>query len=115
LAGGLVRSKSELVIANYLYQKGITYHYERPLEGSNVAGKLRPDFTFITDSGDVILWEHLGMLDRGDYRQAWDWKREWYSQNGYEEGQNLFTTSEGPGLDMRSVMEVAERVSRALL
>ncbi|MBA3318916.1 MAG: ATP-binding domain-containing protein [Gemmatimonadales bacterium] len=113
-AGELVRSKSELVIANHLHAKGLQYHYERPLDGTIVAGKLRPDFSFVTDAGDVILWEHLGMLDRADYRQSWDWKRDWYANNGYNEGQNLFTTSEGPGLDMRSVTEVAERVSKAM-
>ena len=50
------------------------YFYERPLEGTKSPGRLRPDFSFVTDAGDVIIWEHLGMLDRDDYRRGWEWK-----------------------------------------
>jgi AAA domain/UvrD-like helicase C-terminal domain len=112
--GELVRSKSELVIANHLHRLGLNYHYERVLEGSAAPGRLRPDFSFIDDAGDVILWEHLGMLARDDYRRAWDWKREWYKQNGFEEGRNLFTTSEMEGLDMQAVDAAAKSVAHAI-
>jgi hypothetical protein len=112
--GELVRSKSELVIANYLHGRGIPYRYERPVDGTAVPGKLRPDFSFETDAGDLLLWEHLGMLDRPDYQKAWEWKREWYHQNGFKEGENLFTTTEDPGFDMTSVQNVVEAVAAAL-
>ena len=112
--GELVRSKSELVIANYLHKEGLQYHYERPLLGDAVLGRLRPDFSFITDAGDVILWEHLGMLDRDDYRKGWEWKRKWYLDNGFVEGKTLFTTSEGPGLNMDDVTKVTKKVLTAL-
>jgi hypothetical protein len=112
--GELVRSKSELAIANYLHSRGLAYRYERPVEGTVAPGKMRPDFTFETDAGDLLLWEHLGMLDRPDYRRAWEWKREWYHQNGFNEGENLFTTTEGPGMDMGSVENVAALVAAAL-
>ena len=62
--GVLVRSKSELVIANHLESIGLDYHYERPLEGEGTGGRRWPDFTFVDDAGDVVVWEHLGMLDR---------------------------------------------------
>ena len=51
--GELVRSKSELLIAEKLNALGVTYHYERPLEGTVEPGRLRPDFSFIDDAGDV--------------------------------------------------------------
>jgi len=70
----MVRSKSELVIANHLFDVGLPYLYERPLEGTISPGRLRPDFSFVTDAGDVIVWEHLGMLDCDDYRRGWEWK-----------------------------------------
>jgi hypothetical protein len=114
LRGELVRSKSELVIANYLHQNGLAYLYERELVGTVDPDHLRPDFSFVTDAGDVILWEHLGMLDRPDYRQAWEWKRSWYERNGFVVGQNLFTTEERNGLDMRSVEATAAAVQAAL-
>ena len=83
IRGELVRSKSELVIANFLHSIGLPYIYERELPGTVDNDRLRPDFSFIDDAGDVILWEHLGMLDRPGYAEGWDWKRAWYARNGY--------------------------------
>ena len=112
--GELVRSKSELAIANYLYSIKLDYQYERELQGTVDSDRLRPDFSFIDDAGDVIIWEHLGMLDRPGYAEGWDWKRAWYARNGFELNTNLFTTSEIGGLDMRDVERAAEKVQDAL-
>ena len=92
--GRMVRSKSELAIAIELQRLGMwgRCDYERPLEGPVTGGRLRPDFTFIDAAGDPIIWEHLGMLDKESYRRSWEWKLEWYGQNGYRLGENLFTT-----------------------
>jgi len=114
LRGELVRSKSELAIANHLYAIGLPYLYERELPGTVDKDKLRPDFSFIDDAGDLIIWEHLGMLDRPDYAAGWDWKRAWYARNGFELDRNLFTTSEIGGLDMRGVEATAKKVQAAL-
>jgi hypothetical protein len=112
----MVRSKSELVVANMLHSMNITYQYERPLEGKTDSRKLRPDFSFDDPSGDLILWEHLGMMQRDDYRAAWEWKRQWYEQNGYTLGRNLFITQDDDrgGLDSAEVRRVAEQVQRVL-
>lgn len=112
--GELVRSKSELVIANYLHSLGLPYIYERELRGTIDPDRLRPDFSFIDDAGDVIVWEHLGMLERPDYQAGWDWKRSWYRRNGFELDENLFTTSEIGGLDMREVQATAQKVQDRL-
>ncbi len=114
LRGELVRSKSELAIANYLHSIHLPYLYERELQGTIDKDRLRPDFSFIDDAGDLILWEHLGMLDRPGYAEGWDWKRAWYARNGFELGKNLFTTSEIGGLDMRGVEVTAKAVQAAL-
>jgi len=110
--GHLVRSKSELVIANMLFQHGIQYEYERVYEGSIEAGRFRPDFSFITSDGDVIVWEHLGMLDREDYRRGWEWKHRWYSKNGLIEGRTLFTSQEDErgGLDSGHLQSMAFKI-----
>ena len=112
----MVRSKSELVIANHLFDVGMPYIYERPLDGTTSPGRLRPDFSFVTDAGDVIVWEHLGMLDRDDYRRGWEWKEAWYGSNGYTLGNNLFTTQEDDrgGLDSRVIQATAECILRLL-
>jgi hypothetical protein len=110
--GHLVRSKSELVIANMLFQLGIPYEYERVCEGTTVPGRLRPDFSFVTADGDLIIWEHLGMLSRPDYKRGWDWKREWYARNGFVEGKTLFISTEDVrnGLDSARLRETADAI-----
>lgn len=96
--GELVRSKSEVIIANLLHDAGIDYMYERPFTGEITGGLARPDFTIIDPGGDEILWEHLGMLDRDDYLRSWETKRDWYARNGFTVGQNLFISSETNGI-----------------
>lgn len=107
--GHLVRSKSELVIANMLFQLDISYEYERIYEGSAAAGRVRPDFSFVTADGGLIVWEHLGMLSRPDYRRGWEWKRAWYQKNGFEEGKTLFASidGDGKGLDSAELKKTA--------
>jgi ATP-dependent exoDNAse (exonuclease V) alpha subunit len=115
LRGHLVRSKSELVIANMLYEMGIDYAYERELLGSDGV-RVRPDFSFVDAAGDLLIWEHLGMLGREDYRRGWEWKRDWYETNGYVSGQNLFTTEDDVrgGLDSEAVRGTARAVNAIL-
>jgi len=110
--GHLVRSKSELVIANMLFQLGIPYEYERVLDGTASAGRLRPDFSFVTADGDLLVWEHLGMLSRPDYKRGWEWKREWYARNGFVEGKTLFISTEDSrnGLDSARLRETADTI-----
>lgn len=112
--GHLVRSKSELVIANMLYGMGMGdwYRYERVCEGDLEPGRLRPDFSFVTDDGDLIVWEHLGMLTRDDYRRGWEWKKNWYETNGFVPEETLFTTQDDVrgGLDSSEIERVARRI-----
>lgn len=116
LKGHLVRSKSELEISTILYNMGIQYEYERILIGTRRAGRLRPDFSFVDAAGELILWEHLGLLDRESYRLSWEWKKAWYKDNGFEEGKNLFTSTEGPeqGLDAGKLEETARHIEELL-
>lgn len=110
--GHMVRSKSELVIANMLFQLGIPYDYERICDGTSAPGRLRPDFSFVTADGDLIVWEHLGMLSRPDYKRGWEWKREWYSRNGFVDGKTLFTSTEDAenGLDSALLRKTADTI-----
>lgn len=114
--GHLVRSKSELVIANMLFQLGIPYEYERVCEGTAAPGRLRPDFSFVTADGDLIIWEHLGMLSRPDYKRGWDWKREWYARNGFVEGKTLFISTEDAqsGLNSALLKETADAIKKLI-
>ena len=73
--GELVRSKSEVIIANELLAQGIDrYEYEAPLTLPN--GETRyPDFTIVDDdTGECYYWEHLGLLHNPDYAERWERK-----------------------------------------
>lgn len=109
IRGELVRSKSEVIIANLLDSMGVPYSYEQPFVGLD--GSVRyPDFTVEdAESGRRLLVEHLGMLDRPDYKSRWEKKLLWYRKMGVkpvEEGQaetGLLMTSEIDGFDAAKV------------
>jgi hypothetical protein len=93
--GTLVRSKSEVLIADALTGEGVPWAYEKPFEGTD--GRLRlPDFTIEDElSGQIYLWEHLGMLHDPGYSQAWDRKLAWYQAQGvarFEDGGGVRAT-----------------------
>ena len=79
--GELVRSKSEVIIANMLHQLNVSYDYEAPFSGTD-GRTVRPDFTVLTDLGETVLWEHLGMLADPRYAAKWAAKKQWYARNG---------------------------------
>lgn len=93
LAGDMVRSKSEVIIANMLHERGITFFYEKPLVAKDGSMYL-PDFTLMVH-GEEYYWEHLGMLDKPEYKAHWKEKETWYGK--YFPGQ-LLTTSESGNL-----------------
>jgi exodeoxyribonuclease V alpha subunit len=91
LADVMVRSKSEVIIANMLFERDIAFRYEAQLYGPD--GKFYlPDFT-ITWAGDTWYWEHLGRLDNPIYKRHWDEKRAWYDK--YFSGRLLITEESG--------------------
>lgn len=91
--GDKVRSKSEVIIANTLYNKNIPYEYEKILITPN-GKKMSPDFT-IQIHGKNYYLEHIGMLNNERYSEKWLRKRKSYDEF-YKE--NLLTTYESPNL-----------------
>jgi len=84
----MVRSKSEVIIANELAYQKVEYSYEQPLTIDSVTKY--PDFTIEdVESGRNFYWEHCGMLHVPRYRRRWEEKLAWYKANGillHEEG-----------------------------
>lgn len=79
--GEMVRSKSEVIIANALAAKGVDYAYERLLTLDGVTKY--PDFTIEDmESGQTFYWEHCGMLHVPSYRRRWEEKLDWYRKHG---------------------------------
>lgn len=77
-----VRSKSEVIIADRLDAHGLPYSYEQPLPRGD-GGVWYPDFT-IEDAatGDLVYWEHLGLLHDATYERRWQRKLDWYRAHG---------------------------------
>lgn len=116
--GHLVRSKSELVIANMLFHMpGLEkYEYEQALELKAGAPPIHPDFSFTSPAGDRIVWEHLGMMSREDYRRSWENRKKDYEAAGFILGTTLFTSEddERGGLDSREINKTAEKIRELL-
>jgi hypothetical protein len=117
----MVRSKSELVIADRLHSNGVDYIYEHPL---TLGGHTRyPDFTIEdAESGRKIYWEHCGLLMDPTYQKRWEAKLEWYRDNAilpWEEGGGgggtLIVTkeSERSGISSNEIDSIIKKVITA--
>jgi ankyrin repeat protein len=111
LSGDLVRSKSEVIVADALYYRSIPFGYEIPFFGQNGKRFKIPDFTIKLPSGTTVVWEHLGMLDQERYRRNWDKKRLWYTLNGLDHS-NLYVTedNQSSGINSHEIAAVADRI-----
>lgn len=63
-----------------------------------------PDFT-VTFRGETYYWEHVGMLDRPNYRAHWEAKEKWYAKHF---SGRLLTTNEDKDLST-AAMEIIRR------
>ena len=88
--GEMVRSKSELIIANALAREEMfLYKYERPLQVNHQGRRItiHPDFTvFHKKTGKITYWEHAGIMDDPDYGADFVWKSNLYLENGLYQG-----------------------------
>ncbi len=90
--GDKVRSKSEAIIADIIYELGIPYRYEQLVHLSN-GEKKAPDFTLLkVSTREVFYLEHFGMLDDEDYLNRNLHKLDDYRNSGIYTGKNLIIT-----------------------
>ncbi|MGI5172935.1 AAA family ATPase [Treponema sp. OMZ 840] len=76
--GVMVRSKSEVIIANELENAGLDWHYENDGNYIEINGnKYLPDFV-IFHNGKTYYWEHLGLRNDEDYEKRWEKKEKDY-------------------------------------
>ena len=94
-AGGeKVRSKSELIIANALFEADLIYVYEATLRLRG-GDKRFPDFTILDPwTMEIFYWEHLGRMDDPEYACRAVEKIRQYAENGIVIGKNLICTFE---------------------
>lgn len=92
-SGIKVRSKSEKIIADLLYDHSVVFKYECPIK--NRGRFYYPSFTFLSKrTGQEIYWEHFGLLDDEAYRNSMVRKIKSYSKMGLIVGKNLIITFE---------------------
>ncbi len=92
--GEMVRSKSEVLIADALYYEKIPYYYERSLYVENL-GTCYPDFTVLnTRTRQEYIWEHFGMMSDPEYAQGAVRKIQQYQGTGYMLGKSFISTFE---------------------
>ena len=97
--GEMVRSKSELIIANALAREEeyLLYKYERPLKMDTYGGEqiFHLDFTVLNlHTGKIKYWEHAGKMDDPEYTNRFVWKMNTYQANGIIPGKDLLVTYE---------------------
>ena len=101
-SGIRVRSKSELIIANKLGQKGIPFRYEYPMYLKGY-GNVRPDFLCLNiRTRTEYVWEHFGKMDDEGYASKNIYKIHSYGQNGFHQGKNMIMTFETSDHAIRS-------------
>lgn len=95
--GDVVRSKSEMIIADKLSFAGIPYRYEYP--HVMASGEIiYSDFTILNvRTREEIIFEHFGKMDDPSYVKTVLWKLNQYFRSGFLLGKNLFASFEGFG------------------
>ncbi|MDR1873174.1 MAG: AAA family ATPase [Deltaproteobacteria bacterium] len=114
LKGDLVRSKSEVIVANTLYNEKIPYVYEKELSLGEDGSRI-PDFTIDDpESGTIFYWEHCGMISDDLYRKRWEEKKALYAKHGIVEGDNLIVSYDDPrgGIDSIEIKNLIDKYFR---
>ena len=91
LRGDSVRSKSEVIIANNYFAKGIPYRYEELIK---VGGKtFAPDFSILVPRLDKVKYhEHFGMMYDPEYRARATQKMGDYIAAGFQPYEDIIFT-----------------------
>ena len=113
-AGTFHASKAEADIASALYRHGIAFRVEAPFRLYN--GRIvYPDFQIIHPvTGEIYIWEHMGMLSDMKYRDRALYKIHDYGMSGYLLNEKLIITTESSA-HFFSIQEVEEIIQKTFL
>lgn len=87
-----VRSKSEVLIAEKLYEYGIPLRYEEVLHFGGRGSMMIPDFVLPNAAGGLYYWEHCGLAGNAEYMKRHRQKIENYEKIGIVPWKNLIVT-----------------------
>jgi len=91
--GLYVRSKSEVLIAEKLYEHKIPFRYEEVINVGKI--QLVPDFTIKRSDGKIFYWEHMGMTNSESYIERQYKKLSIYKSADIVPWDNLIITFDG--------------------
>lgn len=98
--GERVRSKSEKILADIFYDKGIEYVYEARLDLSD-GSMIYPDFTFLHPrTREFIYWEHNGKMNDPNYINRAIMKIIRYDRDGIKISDRLVITYETDNISL---------------
>lgn len=102
-----VRSKSEKIIADKLWESDVPFHYEPQMV---INGYMYyPDFVIRKSTGKIIIWEHFGMMENEEYRSAALRKIENYNKAGFRQHTDFICTYEEDIMRPSILDEIIER------
>ena len=111
MLGEKVRSKGECIVANAAYALGIPYYYEKAVTVASDFEKFKktffhPDFTLVIDGKEFYI-ELLGMYEKEDYRENWEYKKQKYELAGIVCGKNLvcFSCEDSKNVNSHTITE----------
>ena len=107
MLGTMVRSKSELNIANALERMGIPYRYEQKIYLNS--GHHYPDFTILKMDKSILIWEHNGLMDDLEYAEKALLRTQRYEESGYRQHRDLIITYED---DIRTPQQIENIIKR---
>ena len=98
-----VRSKSEVLITEKLYEHSIEFRYEQVMTIGKI--KLNPDFTIRRSDGKIFIWEHEGLTNVKTYLDWQTRKSQLYASVGVVPWDNLIVTYDNDNgiIDLRIV------------
>lgn len=111
--GIMVRSKSELLIADALDKYHVPFRYECPMTlKRNIV--VYPDFTCLNvRTRSEVVWEHFGMMDDADYSAKTALKMRSYENSGLLLGKQIVFTMETRNQPLNS--KYAEQIVKRYL
>ena len=99
-----MRTKSEQMLGNLLEKLHIPYRYEFPLYINGIT--YHPDFIIMLPDDQLIIIEHAGRLDLGEYNDALVERLKAYNSIGLLIGRDVFFTFERDTRDETIAKEV---------
>ncbi|MEA4923475.1 MAG: hypothetical protein VB031_09030 [Eubacteriaceae bacterium] len=110
-AGYKVRSKSELIISQQLFNRNVPHRYEPLMTDLGWDLRYSPDFAVMRPAdGKLFIWEHCGLTTDPDYMFRFRKKIDDMHEMGIHESKNLIITydDEKGNIDLPDIVAIIE-------